>query len=106
MKKKDLKEICIQLYLKGKNYSQISKELNMSRTYVSMLIKDDERIIDKQNTKKMKVYKRKNDKRLSIFIPPKFIKEIGITEDLKIDEYVDISIDKEGKKIIIEKHSK
>ncbi len=106
MKKKDLKEICIQLYLQGKNYSEISKELNLSRTYISKLIKDDERVITKQNTKKMKVHKRKHDKRLSIFIPSKFIREIGITEDLNADEYVDISVDKNTKRIIIKKHSK
>ncbi len=103
MDKKQLKEECIKLYLKGKTYTEIAKLTNWSRTFIARLIQDDERIIKLKNTKKIKVHKRKNDNRLVIYIPTTYIEKLGISRDLKKDEYVDIKLDEENKKIIIEK---
>lgn len=106
MENKQLKEQCIQLYLQGKNYTEISKVTGYSRTYITNLIKNDERVMQKQNTRIAKVYKRQDDKRLTINIPSKFIKSIGISQELTEDEFVDISVNNATNEIVIKKHSK
>ena len=103
MDKNKLKEQCIQLYLQGKTFTEIAKLTNWSRTFITRLIQDDERIIRLKNTKKIKVHKRKNDNRLVVYIPTTYIEKLGISRNLNKDEYVDIKLDEENKKIIIEK---
>ncbi len=105
MKNIELKKKCIQMYLQGKTYSEISKLTGKSRTYITNLIKNDPKIKEIQNTKKIKVYKRKNNKQMIIYIPRDFIKKIGITEDRNNIEYVDISFNEFSNSIIIKKHS-
>ena len=48
MNKKELKEKCINMFLEGKTYTEIAKLTNWSRTYISRLIEDDERVINKK----------------------------------------------------------
>lgn len=103
MDRKQLKEECIKLYLEGKTYTEIAKLTNWSRTFITKLIQDDQRIIKLKNTKKIKVHKRKNDNRLVLYIPTTYIEKLGISRDFNKNEYVDIKLDEENKKIIIEK---
>ncbi len=105
MDREQLKEDCINLYLQGKNYSEIARLKGYSRTYITNLIKDDERIKNMKNTKIIKVYKRKDDKRLQITIPAKFIKNLGISSELKSAQFVEISMNEKKNEIIIKKHS-
>ena len=57
MDKKELKKKFIEMYLEGKTYSEIAKLTGWSRTFVTNLIKDDKKIIEKNHMKKIKVYK-------------------------------------------------
>ena len=101
----NLKEHCVQLYLDNKNYSDISKITGYSRKYITDLIKNDVRIIEKQKIKTIKVHKRKDRKGLYIPIPVKFIKKIGINDNLEINEYVDITVNNNDNSIVIKKHN-
>ena len=105
MEKKELKEKCIELYLQGKTYSEIAKLTNWSRKYITDLIKNDKKIIEKNNVKKIKLYKRKDNKQIQIYIPTEFIKKLGISKDTFDIEYVDIYFDENNKNIVIKKHS-
>ena len=101
----ELKERCVQLYLNNKSYTDISKITGYSRKYITDLIKNDVRIINKQQIRTIKDHKRKDRKGLNIPVPVKFIKEIGINDTIKEDEYVDISINKKDNSIVIKKHN-
>ena len=101
--KRDLKEKCIQLFLEGKNYTEIAKLTNCSRQYVSNLIKDDKRVKEKLNKKIIKVNKLKNTTRLKISISTDFLSKIGITKDYKKDDFVEISVNEKTKTITIKK---
>ena len=105
MDKKQLKEQFIKLFLEGKNFSEISHITGWSRTFITNLIKDDERVEDNKNYRKIKVYKRSDNKQMLIPVPTSFIKKLGISEDLNEVEYVDIYIDENTKNITIKKHS-
>lgn len=104
MDKKGLKEDCIKLFLEGKTYSEIAKLTGWSRTFITNLIKDDQRIIEKNKIKKIKVHKRKNGQMI-IYIPTKSLEKLGISKDLNKIEYVNVKLDDSSKNIIIEKHS-
>lgn len=101
--KRDLKEKCVQLFLEGKNYTEIAKLTNCSRQYVSNLIKDDKRVKEKLNKKIIKVNKLKNTTRLKISISTDFLSKIGITKDYKKDDFVEISVNEKTKTITIKK---
>lgn len=101
----ELKERCIQLYLDNNNYTDISKITGYSRKYITDLIKDDVRVVNKQKIRTIKVHKRRDRKGLYIPVPVKFIKEIGVNDNLKIDEYVDITVNKNDNSIIIKRHN-
>lgn len=103
MDKKELKEYCVQLFSKGKTISEIVKTTGKSRTYITNLIKDDKRYKSIKQNRKIKVYKRKNYKQMTIHIPTEFIKGIGISEDKSKKEFVNIFYDKENNQIIIKK---
>lgn len=103
MDKKQLKEKCVNLYLSGKTYTEISKEEGYSRKYISDLIKDDARIIEKKNNRKIKVYKRKNSNQMIIYIPNFLIRKLGISNDNNKTEYVNITFNKETNSLIIKK---
>lgn len=103
MDKKRLKEDCIKLFLEGKNYAEIAKQTGWSRTTITNLIKDDERVKEKLNCKKIKVHKRKDEGRLTVLVPTQFLKKIGISKDLDKQEYVVAKFDEKTKNIIIEK---
>lgn len=103
MDKKELKEKCINMFLEGKTYTEIAKLTNWSRTYISRLIEDDERVINKKNTRKIKVTKRKNRKQMVIYIPTEFIEKLGISNNKNINEYVNIILDEKAKNIKIQK---
>ena len=101
-----LKEEFIKMFLDGKTYTDISKQTGWSRTFITNLIKDDERVKDCEHYKKIKVYKRNDNKQMIIPIPTDFIKKLGILEDIDKPEYVDIYLDEKNERIIIKKHSK
>lgn len=61
MDRKQLKEECIKLYLEGKTYTEIAKLTNWSRTFITKLIQDDQRIIKLKNTKKILVNVKETD---------------------------------------------
>ena len=105
MEKGELKKKCIELYLEGKTYTEIAKLTGWSRTFITDLIKNDEKIIEKNNTKKIKLYKRKDNKQVQIYIPTEFIRKMGISKDTDDTEYVDIYFDENTKNIVIKKHS-
>lgn len=105
MDNKELKKQCIRLYLEGKTYTEIAKLTGWSRTFITNLIKTDKKIIERKNTRKIKVSKRKNNKQMIIYIPTEFIEKLGISKDTNKTEYVNISIDEESKTMIIKKHS-
>ena len=105
MDKKELKKGCIEMYLTGKTYTEIAKLTGWSRTFITDLIKNDEKIIEKNNTKKIKVYKRKDNNQMTLYIPTEYIEKIGISKDKADTEYVDITFDKNTESIIIKKHS-
>lgn len=105
MDKTELKEQCIQLYLEGKTYVEIEKLTGWSRTSIANLIQDDKRVIDKKNTKITKVYKRQDNKQMSIYIPTEYLEALGITSNNDIEEYVEINCNKNEKTLIIRKHS-
>ena len=103
MNKEKLKEQCVQMFLEGKNYTEIAKLTNRSRQYIASLIKDDERVKEKLNTRTVKVYKLKNSTRMKISISTDFLSKIGISKDNNKDEYVEINLDEENKTITIKK---
>lgn len=103
MENKKLKEECINLFLSGKNYTEIAKLTNRSRQYVAELIKDDERVKEKLNTRVVKVYKLKNRARANISIGIDFLNKIGISKDFKKNDYVEVKVDEKNKIITIKK---
>lgn len=103
MDKSELKEFCISMFLDGHTISYIAKTINKSRTYITNLIKNDDRYISTKRNRKIKVYKRKNYKQMTIHIPTEFIKGIGITEYKSQTEFVNVFFDKDNNQIIISK---
>lgn len=103
MNETELKEKCIKLFLQGKTFTEIAKLTGWSRTYITSLIKNDKRIIDKRNTTKIKVYKNKKIKRISLTLNKETLEKIGVSEDLSKEEYVDIIYDKKNNVIVIKK---
>lgn len=103
MEKENLKEECIELFLDGKSYTEIAKLTNHSRNYIANLIRDDNRVKEKLNTRTVKVYKLKNCTRMKISISTDFLSKIGISKDNNKDEYVEINLDEENKTITIKK---
>mgnify|MGYP001092142393 CR=1 FL=1 len=104
--RKKLKEKCIKMYLEDhKTLEEIAKLTNWSRTFITNLIKNDERYIKEKNTRKIKVSKRKERRQLAIYIPTEFIEKLGISRDIDKTEYVNISLAEDNKTIIIKKHS-
>lgn len=99
----DLKEECIKLFLDGKNYIEIAELTNHSRNYIANLIRDDNRVKEKLNTRIVKVYKLKNSTRMKIPISTDFLSKIGISKDNNKDEYVEINLDEKNKTITIKK---
>lgn len=103
MEKEELKEKCIKLFLEGKNYIEIAKLTNRSRQYVSELIRDDERVKEKLNTRIVKVYKLKNRTRANIPIGIDFLSKIGINKDFNKTDHVEVKLDEKNKTITIKK---
>lgn len=104
--RKNLREKCIKMYFdSNKTLEEIAKLTGWSRIFITNLIKSDERFIREKNTKKIKVSKTKNGKQMVIYIPTKFIKKLGISEDINKSEYVNISVNEEDKTMIIKKHT-
>ena len=103
MDKNELKKYCLQLFINGNTLSEISDITGKSRTYITNLIKDDKKYLQIKQNRKIKVYKRKNYNQMTIHIPTEFIKGLGISDDKKQTEYVNIFFDKEHKQIIINK---
>lgn len=103
MEKEDFKEECIQLFLEGKNYTEISKLTNHSRQYISNLIRNDIRVKEKLNKKIIKVSKLKNSSRCKISLSTDFLSKIGVSKDYKENDYIEVSIDEKSKTITIKK---
>ena len=103
MNKKELKEYCINMFINGISLSKIAEDTNKSRTFITNLIKEDERYKMYKQNRKIKVYKRKHYKQMTIHIPTDFIKGIGITDDKSKNEFVNVFFDKNNNQIIISK---
>lgn len=103
MNKKELKEKCINMYLQGKTFTEIAKLTGWSRTFITNLIKNDKRIIDKRNTIKIKVYKNKKTKRISLTLNKETLNKIGISDDSYKDEYVNVLYNEKDNSIVIRK---
>ena len=103
MDKKELKKYCINMFANGSTLSNIAKDTGFSRTYITNLIKDDKKYLNIKDNRKIKVYKRKNYKQMTIHIPTEFIKAIGISEDKNKDEFVNVFHDATNNQIIIKK---
>lgn len=102
--KDDMKKQAIQLYIEGKNYIEIAKILSCSRNYVSNLIKDDEKVKEKQNNKVLKVYKNPNKGKKNLTIGIDLLSKIGIDKDKKSTDYVQVNLDEKNKTLIIKKY--
>lgn len=103
MDKKELKKYCINMFVNGSTLSDIAKDTRFSRTYITNLIKDDKKYLQIKDNRKIKVYKRKNYKQMTIHIPTEFIKGIGISENKNVEEFVNIFYDRFNNQIIIKK---
>ncbi len=99
--KEKIKETALQLYLQGKNFTQIAKEIGTSRNYISSLLKAD--LEKMQCTKTLKVYK--NNKKKHITIGIEALEQIGISKDSSVIDYIDVLVDKDKKRIILTKHN-
>lgn len=103
MENEELKEQCVQLFLDGKNYTEIAKLTNHSRQYITKLIKDDVRTKEQLNKKIIKVSKLKNNSRCRVSLSTSFLGKIGISTDYKKDDYVELTVDENSKIITIKK---
>jgi hypothetical protein len=103
MEKEELRKYCIDMFAKGNTIVKIAKQTGFSRTYISNLIKEDDQYKIIKNKRKIKVYKRKKYKQMTIHIPTEFIKKIGISEDKTKEEFVNIFYDTNNNQIIIKK---
>lgn len=103
--REELKSKFVELYLQGKTMQEIAKLTSCSRNYVSNLIKDNKLVKDKRNKKTIKVYKLKNQNRMTVSINTEFLKKIGINNNQNNDEYVDVFVDEKNKIITIKKHN-
>ena len=103
MNKEELRKYCIDMLAKGNTIVKIAKQTGFSRTYISNLIKEDDQYKIIKNKRKIKVYKRKKYKQMTIHIPTEFIKGIGISENKNIEEFVNIFYDRFNNQIIIKK---
>ena len=103
MNKEELREYCMDMLAKGNTIVKIAKQTGFSRTYISNLIKEDDQYKIIKNKRKIKVYKRKKYKQMTIHIPTEFIKKIGISEDKTKEEFVNIFYDTNNNQIIIKK---
>lgn len=103
MSETELKEKCIKLFLQGKTFTEIAKLTGWSRTFITNLIKNDKRIIDKRNTTKIKVYKNKKTKRISLTLNKETLNKIGISDDSYKDEYVNVLYNEKDNSIVIRK---
>lgn len=101
--KKQLKEEAIQLYLAGNNMTEIGKTIGCSRNFVSELIKGDKRIKQYKNKKKVKLYKWKNQSRITLPVSVEYWEKIGVSKDINIHEFVEIMVDEDSKTIVIKK---
>lgn len=102
--KKEMKKQAIKLYLQGKNYVEISDILGCSRNYVSTLIRNDNRIIEKQNKKILKVYKNAKTGKKNVTIGIDLLSKIGIDRRKEIEDYVQVEFDKNTNQLILKKH--
>ncbi len=103
--KEYLKEQAIELYLKNNTYVQIAKILGCSRNYISDLIKDDIRIKSKKNKKTLKVYKSQHTGKKHLTIGIELLNNIGISNNVLLDEYVDVLVDSKNGQIVLTKHN-
>lgn len=102
--KDKMKETAVDLYLKGKNYSEIAKLLNCSRNYVSTLIRDDEQVKRKQDETILKVDKNYKTKKMRLTLSINYFNAIGISENPLNEDFVNVYLDRENEQIIIKKH--
>lgn len=103
--REELKNKFVELYLQGKTMQEIAKLTGCSRNYVSNLIKDNKLVKDKRNRKIIKVYKLKNQNRMTVSINTEFLRKIGITNNQDKDEYVDVFVNEKNNTITIKKHN-
>jgi len=102
--REELKKEAVRLFLSGNNFSEIAKKMNFSRTFITDLIKNDERVKAKRNFTTIKVYKNGKNKKMRLGLSTAFLSEIGIDKDCSKVDYVDVFLDKENGQIIIKKH--
>ncbi len=101
--KNEMKEQAVLLYLKGKTYIDIAEIIGCSRNYVSNLIKNDERVVKKQNLKVLKIHNSTPTTKKSLTIGINVLNKIGISRNNDIEEYVELLIDESNKQILIKK---
>ena len=102
--RKILREKFIELYLSGKNMREIAKITGCSRNYIGQVIKDDDRIKNYRNNVVLKIYKYKKRNKMNVPISVGFLEKIGISRNLEKEDYVDVFVDENEKKITIKKH--
>lgn len=102
--KNNMKELAIELYLNGKNYTEISRIIGCSRNYVSNLIRSDERVVEKKNSKILKVYKNSNKTKKNLTIGIELLTLIGVSKNENVDDYVQIWFDNKNKNLILKKY--
>lgn len=106
-----LKENCIQLFLNGYTFTQIANKFGYSRSYITRLIQEDQRIINKKETLKKekitKVIKDVNNKKVrkKIYIPNVIIDKMNFSDNINKSDFVNIKYDEKTDSIIIRKHN-
>lgn len=103
MNKEEFKKYCLQLFAEGKTITEISKLTNWSRKYITNLLKKDEKYMQLKNKKKIKVYKRKNNGQMMVYVPTNFLEKLGVSKNKDKSEYVNVVLDEKENKIIISK---
>lgn len=103
--KEKLQKKFVGMYLEEKkSIKNIAEITGYSRMFVSNLINQDNKVQEQRNKKKIKLYKHKNAKKISVFIPINFWRKIGIDKNAKSIDYVDIQLDELNNQIIIKRH--
>lgn len=107
----NLKENCIELFLDGYSFTEIANKVGYSRSYITRLIQEDQRVINKKDEltkeKVTKVVKDINNSKVrkKIYIPNVIIDKMDFSDDMNKSDFVNIKYDEKTDSIIIRKHN-
>ena len=100
----EMKRIALELFLNGKNYTEIANSLGCSRNYISHLINNEDEVIKRKYTKVFKVYKNPNGTKKHLTIGIELLSLIGVSRNKDENDYVKIIFDEKNKNLILKKY--